>query len=84
MIRMGSGCNLTVFFASLRQSLDGALSGLDTGSRQQLLTEQFAEGLQPALGAQLRLAKTTGQLSMKELLHLARGLAKASLAMLQS
>ncbi|GAA53841.1 hypothetical protein CLF_111286 [Clonorchis sinensis] len=53
-------------------------------SRQHLLSDQFAEGMQPALGAQLRLARATGQLSVKELVHPARELAEAPLATLQS
>ncbi|GAA53863.1 gap-Pol polyprotein [Clonorchis sinensis] len=53
---MGPGCDPTVFFTSLQQSLDRNLLGLDGVSRQQLLSDQFVEGVQPALGVQLRLA----------------------------
>ncbi|GAA54960.1 gap-Pol polyprotein [Clonorchis sinensis] len=49
-----------------------------------LLSDQFVEGVQPALGAQLRLARATGQLSVKELVHLARELAEEPPATLQS
>ncbi|GAA48359.1 gap-Pol polyprotein [Clonorchis sinensis] len=45
------------------------------------LSDQFIEGVQPALRAQLRLARATGQLSVE---HLARELAEAPLATLQS
>ncbi|GAA57254.1 gap-Pol polyprotein, partial [Clonorchis sinensis] len=68
----------------LQQSLDQALPGLDGASRQQLLTDQFVEGVQPALAAQLRLARATGQLSVEHLVHLARELAEAPLATFQS
>ncbi|GAA50626.1 ephrin type-B receptor 4, partial [Clonorchis sinensis] len=70
--RMAPGCDLTVFFASLQQSLDRALPGLDRVSRHQLLSYQFVESVQPELGAQLRLARATDQLSVEELVHLAR------------
>ncbi|GAA50446.1 gap-Pol polyprotein, partial [Clonorchis sinensis] len=82
--RMEPGCDPTVFFASLRQSLDRALPGLDGASRHRLISDQFVEGVQPALGAQLRLARATGQLSVEELVHLARELAEAPLATFQS
>ncbi|GAA57834.1 gap-Pol polyprotein [Clonorchis sinensis] len=82
--RMAPGCDPTVFFAGLQQSLDRALPGLDGASRHQLLSDQFVEGVQPALGAQLRLARATGQLSVERLVHLARELAEAPLAMFQS
>ncbi|GAA52945.1 hypothetical protein CLF_109163 [Clonorchis sinensis] len=62
---MAPGCDPTVFFAGLQQSLDRALPGLDGASRHQLLSDQFVEGVQPALGAQLRLARATGQLSVE-------------------
>ncbi|TGZ60961.1 hypothetical protein CRM22_008258 [Opisthorchis felineus] len=81
---MGPGCDPTVFFASLQQLLDRALPELDGVSRQQLLSEQFVEGVHPALRAQLRLARATGQLSVEHLVHLARELAEAPLATLQS
>ncbi|GAA52417.1 hypothetical protein CLF_108015 [Clonorchis sinensis] len=56
-----------------------------TADRQEaLLSDQFVEGVQPALGAQLRLARATGQLSVEYLVHLARELAEAPLATFQS
>ncbi|GAA56163.1 gap-Pol polyprotein, partial [Clonorchis sinensis] len=82
--RMAPGCEPTVFFASLQQSLDRALPGLDGASRHQLLSDQFVEGVQPALGAQLRLARATGQLSVERLVHLGRELTEAPLATFQS
>ncbi|GAA56944.1 normocyte-binding protein 1 [Clonorchis sinensis] len=82
--RMAPGCDPTVFFAGLQQSLDRAFPGLDGASRHQLLSDQFVEGVQPALGAQLRLARATGQLSVEQLVHLARELAEAPLATFQS
>ncbi|GAA54566.1 hypothetical protein CLF_103966 [Clonorchis sinensis] len=82
--RMALGCDPTVFFASLQQSLDLALPALDGASRHQLLSDQFVEGVQPALGAQLRLTRATGQLNVERLVHLARELAEATLATFQS
>ncbi|GAA48240.1 gap-Pol polyprotein [Clonorchis sinensis] len=81
---MGPGCDLAVFFASLQQSLDRALPGLDGVSRQYLMSDQFVEGVQPALRAQLRLVRATDQLSVEELVRLARELAEVSLATLRS
>ncbi|GAA55150.1 hypothetical protein CLF_107028 [Clonorchis sinensis] len=52
--RMEPGCEPTVFFASPQVSLDWALPGLDRMSRQQLLSDQFVECVQPALRAHLR------------------------------
>ncbi|KER26334.1 hypothetical protein T265_14019, partial [Opisthorchis viverrini] len=82
--RMGPGCDPTVFFASLQQSLDRALPGPDGVSLQQLLSDQFVEGMQPALGAHLRLAGVTGQVCVEELVYLAGELAEDPLATLQS
>ncbi|GAA49494.1 gap-Pol polyprotein [Clonorchis sinensis] len=82
--RMSPGSNPTVFPDSLRESSDRALPGLDRASCQKLLSDQFVEGVQPALGAQLRLAGAAGQLSVRELVNLARGLAETPLATLQS
>ncbi|KER30657.1 hypothetical protein T265_13145 [Opisthorchis viverrini] len=65
--RMAPGSDPTVFFAGLQQLLDRALPTLGGVSRHQLLSDQFVEGVQPALGAQLRLARATGQLSVEEL-----------------
>ncbi|GAA49725.1 gap-Pol polyprotein [Clonorchis sinensis] len=79
-VRMAPGCDLTVFFASLQKSSDLALPGLDRASRHQLLSDQFVEGAQPALGARLRLARAASQLSVEHLVHLARELAEAPLA----
>ncbi|GAA56239.1 gap-Pol polyprotein [Clonorchis sinensis] len=79
--RMAPGCVTTVFVGSLQQSFDRALPGLDGVPHHQLLSDQFVEGVQPALGAQLRLARATGQLSVEEL---AGELAEAPLATLQS
>ncbi|GAA47612.1 hypothetical protein CLF_100580 [Clonorchis sinensis] len=70
MARVGRGCGPTAFSASLQQWLDRALPGLDAVFRQQLLSDQFVGGLQPALGAHLRSARANGQLSMDELVHL--------------
>ncbi|GAA49682.1 hypothetical protein CLF_103423 [Clonorchis sinensis] len=67
--RMEHECYLTVFFASLQQSFDRALLGLDEVSRQQLLSDQFVEGVQPALNAQLRLTSGTCRLSGKSVQH---------------
>ncbi|GAA55920.1 histone H2A [Clonorchis sinensis] len=84
LARMAPGCDPTVFFASLQQSLDRVLPGLDGASRHQLPSNQFVEGVQPALGVQLRLARATGQLSVERLVHLARKLAESPLATFQS
>ncbi|GAA55541.1 gap-Pol polyprotein [Clonorchis sinensis] len=82
--RMAPGCDPTVFFASQQQSFDRALPGPDEVSRRQLLSDQFVEGVRPALGAPLRLARATGQLSVERLVHLARELTEAPLATFQS
>ncbi|GAA54129.1 gap-Pol polyprotein [Clonorchis sinensis] len=82
--RMASGCDPTVFFASLQQPLDRAFPKLDGALRHRLLSDQFVEGVQPALGVQLRVAGATGQLSVEQLMHLARELADAPLATFQS
>ncbi|GAA56797.1 hypothetical protein CLF_111545, partial [Clonorchis sinensis] len=81
---MEPGCDPTLFFASLQQLLDRALPELDGLSRQQLLSEQFVEGVHSALNAQMRMARATGQLSVEHLVHLARELAEAQLATFQS
>ncbi|KER27391.1 hypothetical protein T265_05566 [Opisthorchis viverrini] len=60
------------------------LVGMDGVSRQQTLSHQFVEGIQSTLRAQLRLVEAIGQLSVEELGHIARELAKAPLATLQS
>ncbi|GAA52028.1 hypothetical protein CLF_107242 [Clonorchis sinensis] len=70
--------------SSIAQSLDWAFPGLDGASRQQLLSNQFFQGVQSALNAQLRLARATGELGVEEVVHLAQELAEAPLAKLQS
>ncbi|KER23166.1 hypothetical protein T265_08896 [Opisthorchis viverrini] len=82
--RMAPGSDPTVFFAGLQQLLDRALTTLDGVSRHQLLSDQSVEGVQPAIGVQLRLARATGQLSVEELVRLARELPEAPLATMQS
>ncbi|GAA54202.1 hypothetical protein CLF_112607 [Clonorchis sinensis] len=57
--------------------------GPDGVSRQQLMSDQSVEAVEPVLRVQLQLARTAGQLSVHELLHLARELAKTPLATLQ-
>ncbi|GAA54775.1 hypothetical protein CLF_105396 [Clonorchis sinensis] len=47
-------------------------------------TDEFVEDVQPALDAQLRLARATGQLSVEHLMHLARELAEAPLVTFQT
>ncbi|GAA53063.1 hypothetical protein CLF_109465 [Clonorchis sinensis] len=64
----------------LQQSLNRALPEPDGVSRNQLLSDQFVEGVQPALGVRLRLARASGRLSVEHLVHLARELAEAPLA----
>ncbi|GAA53803.1 hypothetical protein CLF_111182 [Clonorchis sinensis] len=78
------GHGSTVFFANLQQSLDRALLGLDGVPRQQVLSDQFVKGVQPTLRVHLRLARATGQLSVEELVPLARGLIAAPLDTLHS
>ncbi|KER28597.1 hypothetical protein T265_04640 [Opisthorchis viverrini] len=67
----------------LRRPLDRALPELDGVSRHQLLSDRFIESVQPALSAQLRLARATSQLGVEDLVHLAREPAEAPLATLQ-
>ncbi|GAA54194.1 gap-Pol polyprotein [Clonorchis sinensis] len=86
---MGHGCDPSVFFASLQQSLDLALPGLDrdwTASVSRLPLSRLGQpgSVQPALRAQLRLARATGQLSVENRVRLSRELTEAPLATLQS
>ncbi|GAA47895.1 hypothetical protein CLF_100939 [Clonorchis sinensis] len=74
----GHGCDKTVFFATLQQSLGRALPELDGVLCQQLLSDRFVESVQPAF------ERAAGQLSVEHLVHLAHGLAQAPLVTLQS
>ncbi|KER25102.1 hypothetical protein T265_07390 [Opisthorchis viverrini] len=61
--RMGPGYDSAVFLVSLQQWVDRTSPGMGRVSRQQLRSGQFVEGVQSALGIQLRSAGHTADFS---------------------